>query len=70
MPRSDTVLCLQAVEAGRVDVAQKLIDFGVQLSVYDGTMNTPLHLAVRLKVLALLGCSSYTSSLEFYIIGC
>lgn len=44
------LLCLQAVEAGRLDVAQKLIDFGVQLSVFDGTLNTPLHLAVRLKV--------------------
>lgn len=54
------LLCLQAVEAGRLDVAQKLIDFGVQLSVFDGTLNTPLHLAVRLKVPALLGCNSHT----------
>ena len=51
------LLCLQAVEAGRLDVAQKLIDFGVELTVFDASLNTPLHLAVRLKVQASLGCS-------------
>ena len=44
------LLCVQAVEAGRLDVAQKLIDFGVQLNVFDANRNTPLHLAVKLKV--------------------
>ena len=54
------LLCVQAVEAGRLDVAQKLIDFGVQLNVFDATLNTPLHLAVRLKVQTSLGCTSDT----------
>lgn len=53
------LLGLQAVEAGRLDVAQKLIDFGVQLRVTDATLNTPLHLAVRLKVHVWLGCPSH-----------
>ena len=53
------LLCLQAVEAGRLDVAQKLIDFGVQLNVFDASLNTPLHLAVKLKVQDSLGCSSH-----------
>lgn len=49
------------MEAGRLDVAQKLVDFGVQLSVFDGTLNTPLHLAVKLKVQVLLGCNLHIS---------
>ena len=54
------LLCVQAVEAGRLDVTQKLIDYGVVLRVFDANLNTPLHLAVRLKVQALrLKCRSY-----------
>ena len=41
---------LQAVEAGRADVMQKLIDFNVQLGVRGALGNTPLHLAVKVKV--------------------
>ena len=43
-------LCIQVVEAGRVDVLQKLIDFGVQVTVRDAGGNTPLHMAVKFKV--------------------
>lgn len=62
-----TVLaCLQAVEAGRLDVTQKLIDYGVLLRVFDANLNTPLHLAVRLKVEAFkLGCLSFMQSCIF-----
>lgn len=57
------LLCLQAVEAGRLDVTQKLIDFGVVLRVFDATLNTPLHLAVRLNKQALqLGFCFYMPS--------
>ena len=42
---------LQAVEAGRVDVTQKLIDFNAALLVHDvNGSNTPLHIAVKIKV--------------------
>lgn len=61
---SHKAACLQAVEAGRVDVTQKLIDFGVQLAVFDAQGNTPLHLAVKVKVNALhLTCLSVCMTL-------
>ncbi len=41
---------LQAVEAGRIDVLQKLIGFGVMLKAWDALGNTPLHVAVKFKV--------------------
>lgn len=41
---------LQAVEAGRMDVLQKLIGFGVMLKAWDALGNTPLHAAVKFKV--------------------
>lgn len=48
-PQLKATLIHKAVEAGRVDVTQKLIDFGVQLAVFDAQGNTPLHLAVKVK---------------------
>ena len=40
---------VQAAKAGRVDVVQKLIQLGVQLTAQDSAGNTPLHMAVKLK---------------------
>ena len=46
---------VQAVEAGRVDVTQKLIDFNAALVVHDiNGSNTPLHVAVKIKVGGML----------------
>ena len=39
----------QAAEAGRAEVLQKLIDYGVLLTTKDAVGNTALHVAVRAK---------------------
>ncbi|DBB16378.1 TPA: hypothetical protein ACH3X3_014672 [Trebouxia sp. C0006] len=48
-PELKSPLIHKAVEAGRMDVLQKLIGFGVMLKAWDALGNTPLHAAVKFK---------------------
>ncbi|DBA81851.1 TPA: hypothetical protein ACH3X1_007570 [Trebouxia sp. C0004] len=48
-PQLKSPLIHKAVEAGRMDVLQKLIGFGVMLKAWDALGNTPLHVAVKFK---------------------
>ena len=45
---------LQAVEANRGDVVERLVQSRAQLKVRDGNGNTALHLAMRCKVWLLV----------------
>ena len=45
-----SLFTLQAVEANRVDVVERLAQSRAQLKARDGNGNTALHLAMRCKV--------------------